>query len=53
MLLGYFPAVFLVQTLPCAAVFVFSRSAGYAAMLSRGSIDQLVTPKTFSLTRKS
>lgn len=51
--LSYFPAVFLVPKFPYAAVFVFSRSAGYAAMLSRGSIDQLITLKTFSLKRKS
>lgn len=51
--LGYFPAVFLVPALLHAAAFVFSRSAGYVAMLSRGSIDQLITLKTFSSTRKS
>lgn len=51
--LSCFPAVFLVPALPHAAAFVFSRSAGYVAMLSRGSIDQLITSKTFLLTRKS
>lgn len=45
--LSYFPAVFLAPTLPHAAVFVFSRSSDYAATLSRGSIDQLITLKTF------
>lgn len=50
--LGYLSAVSLVPILP-RAVFVFSRSAGYVATLSRGSIDQLITPKTFLLTRKS
>lgn len=51
--LSCLPAVFLAVKFPHAAVFVFSRLAGCVAMLSRGSIDQLITLKTSLLTRKS